>query len=135
MKKSKYEAPLTDEERAFAAENHYIVEKYLNIRRLPRDEWYDVVIFRYLLSVKRWFALPELHKHNFEIIAFYAMRSAIGHEREKRRRRIDTISLDAPVAGTNGAILADIITYENMGYSYAGGGYQAAGGNVLAIAM
>ena len=46
MKKSKYEAPLTDEERAFAAENHYIVEKYLNIRRLPRDEWYDVVILR-----------------------------------------------------------------------------------------
>lgn len=122
MKKSKYEAPLTDEERAFTAENHYIVEKYLNIRRLPRDEWYDIVIFRYLLSVKRWFALPELHKHNFEIIAFYAMRSAIGHEREKRRRRIDTISLDAPVAGTNGAILADIITYENMGYSYLGGG-------------
>ncbi len=64
----------------------------------------------------------QLHKHNFEIIAFYAMRSAIGHEREKRRRRIDTISLDAPVAGTNGAILADIITYENMGYSYLGGG-------------
>ena len=62
------------------------------------------------------------------------MRSAIGHEREKRRRRIDTISLDAPVAGTNGAILADIITYENMGYSYLGG-YQAAGDNVLAVAM
>ena len=38
------------------------------------------MIFRYCRSVKRCVALPELHKHSFEIIAFYAMRSAIGHE-------------------------------------------------------
>ncbi len=110
MRKSKYEAPLTEEEKFFAAENHHLIKKYLNIRKLPFEEWYDVVVFRYLLSVKRWFAIPELHKHNFEIIAFYAMRSAIGHEWEKRRNQVRTVSLDEVVPGTDYLTFADILT-------------------------
>lgn len=110
MRKSKYESPLTAEEQVFAEENHDLIRKYLNIRRLPFDEWYDVVIFRYLLSVKRWFAIPELHKHNFEIIAFYAMRSAIGHEQEKQRRRVQTVSLDAVIPGTDNLKFVDILS-------------------------
>lgn len=109
MKKSKYDAPLTAEEQIFATENFYLIRKYLNIRHLPFDEWFDVVIFRYLLSVKRWFAIPDLHKHNFEIIAFYAMRSAIGHEQEKAEKRIQTVSLDMPIPGTNYLTFADAI--------------------------
>lgn len=122
MRKSKYEAPLTEEEQSFAAENHHLIKKYLGIRKLPFDEWYDVVIFRYLLSVKRWFAIPELHRYNFEIIAFYAMRSAIGHEFEKREKRIKTISLDEVIPGTDGITLADTVTYNNLEFiDYKGG--------------
>lgn len=122
MRKSKYESPLTPEEQDFAAENHDLIRKYLSIRRLPYDEWYDVVIFRCLLSVKRWFAIPELHKHNFEIIAFYAMRSAIGHEQEKQKRRIKTISLDEVIPGTDGMTYAETVTYDNLDYTnYKGG--------------
>ena len=122
MRKSKYEAPLTEEEQSFAAENHHLIRKYLNIRKLPFDEWYDVVIFRYLLSVKRWFAIPELHKHNFEIIAFYAMRSAIGHELEKQKRRINPISLDEVIPGTDGMTFSDTVTYDNLNFvNYEGG--------------
>lgn len=110
MRKSKYEAPLTVEEQQFATENHYLIEKYLRIRRLPIDEWYDVVIFRYLLSVKRWFAIPELHNHNFEIIAFYAMRSAIGHEYEKQKRRVKTVSIDEVIPGTTDLKFGDILS-------------------------
>ena len=122
MRKSKYEAPLTEEEQSFAAENHHLIKKYLNMRKLPFDEWYDVVIFRYLLSVKRWFAIPALHKHNFEIIAFYAMRSAIGHELEKQGRRIKTISLDEVIPGTDGMTFSDTVTYENLNFvNYEGG--------------
>ena len=110
MRKSKYEAPLTVEEQRFATENHYVIEKYLRIRRLPLDDWYDVVIFRYLLSVKRWFAIPELHNHNFEIIAFYAMRSAIGHEYEKQKRRVKTVSIDEVIPGTTDLKFGDILS-------------------------
>lgn len=110
MRKSKYEAPLTVEELQFATKNHYLIEKYLRIRRLPLDEWYDVVIFRYLLSVKRWFAIPELHNYNFEIIAFYAMRSAIGHEYEKQKRRVKTVSIDEVIPGTTNLKFGDILS-------------------------
>lgn len=53
--------PLTPEERQFAEVNHYLVEQFLYWNRLDFDDWYDVVIFRYLQSVKKWLQVPELH--------------------------------------------------------------------------
>ncbi len=117
MRKSKYERPLTVEEQAFATENHYLIKKYLRIRRLPYDDWYDVVIFRYLLSVKRWFAISELHKYNFEIIAFYAMHSAIGNEQKKQRKQVQTVSLDAVIPGTDNFTFADILRDPNSDFT------------------
>lgn len=111
-----FNSPLTEKEQKFATENHYLIRKYLNIRHLPFDEWYDIVIFRYLRSVKRWFAIPELHKHSFEIVAFYAMKSAIGHELEKQNRRIKAVSLDDVIPGTDGMTFGDTVTYDNLQY-------------------
>ena len=51
MRRDRFNAPLTEEEQKFAEENHYLIAKYLRKRRLPIDEWYDVVIFRYCRSV------------------------------------------------------------------------------------
>lgn len=118
MRKDPLNTPLTDEEQKFAADNHYLVFKYLRLRKLPPDEWYDVVIFRYLRSVKRWFAYPELHEHNFEIIAFYAMRSAIGHELDKQKRRVQTVSLNEVIPGTNGVTYMEMVTNNNLGYVF-----------------
>ena len=42
------EVPLTKEQQEFAAEQHGLVYKFLNDNHLPEDEFYDVVIFRYL---------------------------------------------------------------------------------------
>lgn len=117
MRKDPLNTPLTVEEQKFATDNHYLVYKYLRLRKLPPDDWYDVVIFRYLRSVKRWFAYPELHKHNFEIVAFYAMRSAVGHEMDKQKRRIQTVSLDDPIPGTDGLTYADMVTCNNVSYA------------------
>lgn len=122
MRNDCFNSPLTEEEQIFAAENYYLVRKYLKIRQLPYDEWHDVVIFRFLRSVKRWFALPELHEHSFEIVAFYAMRSAIGHELERQQQEIRTVSLDEPIPGTNGLTYADTITCENCEIIYFIGG-------------
>ena len=117
MRKDPLNTPLTVEEQQFATDNHYLVYKYLRLRKLPPDDWYDVVIFRYLRSVKRWFAYPELHEHNFEIVAFYAMRSAVGHEMDKQKRRIQTVSLDDPIPGTEGLTYADMVNYNNARYA------------------
>ncbi len=116
MRRDRFNAPMTAAERKFAAEHHDIVYKYLKLRRLPVDEWYDIVIFRYCRSVKRWFAIPELRKYNFEVIAFYAMRSAVGHEYERRRRRIRTVSLDDVIPGTSDLRYGDIVTCDNQFY-------------------
>lgn len=60
LPKSFYERPLTPKEAQFATDNINIVWWYLDQQGLDRAEWFDVVIFRYLISVKRWFALPDL---------------------------------------------------------------------------
>lgn len=112
--------PLTEEERQFAAEHHGIVISYLRRRNLDENEWYDVVIFRYLLSVKKWFTQPDLHQWSFGTIAKQAMRSAIGGELDKQNRRIKTVSLDAAIPGSDGLTLADTVTKENLNYIYIG---------------
>lgn len=108
--------PLTEEEQQFAADNHHIVDKFLRSRGLQKNEWYDVVIFRYLLSVKKWHLRPELHQWEFAAIAFNDMRSAVWSERGKQGRRIQTVSLDGIVPGTDDLMLMDTITGDNLNY-------------------
>lgn len=109
-------APLTKKERDFAEENHGIVLWYLKKCGLNPDEWYDVVIFRYMLSVQHWFARPSLHRHKFSTIACRAMSSAIYNERKKQKIRIPTISLDEIIPGTEGMTYGDTVTYQNLDY-------------------
>lgn len=104
------------EECVFITENHHMVSDYLKMRRLPEDEWYDIVIFRFLRAVRLWFERPELHRWAFRTIAYQNMRSAIGNELEKQRRRIQTVSIDAAIPGTDGLTAADMITSENVNY-------------------
>ena len=109
-------SPLTAAEQTVAEQNLNLVFRFLQVQRLPVDEWFDVVIFRYLLSVKNWFSRPDLYKYKFSTIAWRAMASAAGHEQEKLSRRIETISLDAPIPGTDGLTLGDIITTDHQIY-------------------
>lgn len=112
--------PLTPKEQAFAEKHHYLIEGYLKSRNLPLDEWYDVVVFRYLLSVKKWFQQPELHCYKFSTICWRAMSSAVHNERKKQERRIQPVSLDSPIPGTEDMTLMDTITHENLQYLYLG---------------
>ena len=61
------ERKLTQEEADFSEEHLSIVWWFLNEKKLPADDWFDVVILRYLLTVKRWFTLPELRRYSFTI--------------------------------------------------------------------
>lgn len=106
--KKLYDRPLTKDEADFSAEHLPLVFWYLRQRELDEQDWFDIVIFRYLLSVKRWFECPELHRYEFSTIAVAAMRSAINAERVKQARRIATISLETPV-GRTGLTLGDCI--------------------------
>lgn len=109
--------PLIPEERAVAETNLWIVHSFLRAQKLPQDDWFDVVIFHYLLTVEKWFREPRLYHYEFTTIAWKAMRSAVGNEKKKQRRQIKTVSLDDPVPGTDGLTWQDIITEDNLEYT------------------
>ena len=103
------ERKLTPEEADFSEEHLSIVWWFLNEKKLPADDWFDVVVLRYLLTVKRWFTLPQLWRYSFTTLAVSAMKSAVNTERRKQNRRPQTISLDAPYKGTYGKPLIEYI--------------------------
>ncbi len=107
--------PLTPKARELARQNIQTVARFLRHYRLS-DDWYDIVIFRYLLTVQNWIERPELHRFAFSTVAWRAMSSAVSNERRKQQRRIQAISLDASVPEGNGLTLGDMITSENLSY-------------------
>lgn len=109
--------PLTAAEQEVAAQNLWVVKSFLHQQRLSFDDWYDVVIFRYLQTVVLWFERPDLYKYEFSTIAWRNMRSAVHNERVKQSRRIQTVSLDELIPGTDGLTYADIVTDENLHYT------------------
>ena len=108
--------PLTLQEQEFAAEHHGVLYKYLHSRKLPIEDWYDVVVFSYLQSVKKWFTNPDIQRYSFSTIAYNSMRSGVQRERQKQKRRIQPLSLDERVAGTEDLTYRDIMTYDNLQY-------------------
>lgn len=85
--------------------------------RLPVAEWYDVVVFGYLLAVEKWFSRPELCRFCFSTIAWGSMLTCVGNERRAQERRIKTVSLDDIIPGTDGLTYADIITEDNLNFT------------------
>lgn len=100
---------LTQEQREFAAENHEIVLSYLRGKRLDASEWYDVAVFGYLRAVRKYTERPELQIYAFSTIAGRSMDTEISNERKKQHRRIQPLSLDAPLT-EDGLTLYDTIS-------------------------
>ncbi|MCM1214955.1 MAG: sigma-70 family RNA polymerase sigma factor [Lachnospiraceae bacterium] len=84
----KSEIPLTPEQRLFAAEYHDLVEKFLCKKNLPRDEYYDVIIFGFLRAVYRFCTTPELQKYSFTTIAWKGMEGELlNYNRTQRSQK------------------------------------------------
>ena len=96
--------PMTQEEREFAEQNHGLVIDYLRCKRLPMDDFYDVVVFGYLSAVQQYFRNPPAGVA-FEAMAIRAMKDSILREGEyytRAKRRGHTVSLED--MGSHGAI-------------------------------
>lgn len=87
--------PLTQKESAFALENHDMVFRFLKRFKLNSDEYYDIVIMRYLRACKKYCCEERLQNWAFSTIAFRAMSSAVYNYRRSLRRKF-ALSLDAP---------------------------------------
>lgn len=82
---------LTEQESAFAAEHHSLIFRYLSQKRLPKDEYYDVVVFGYLNGVKKYFRQEELRALQFQLEEMKAKISAPASDMELLRKKCETI--------------------------------------------
>ena len=107
--------PLSAEAQELARQNIRTVAGFLAHHRLS-DDWYDVVIFRYLLTVQNWLDRPELHRYAFSTIAGRAMSRAVRNARRTLGGRIGGVRRAAPVPGADGIILGDTVTADDLYY-------------------
>ena len=88
--------PMTQEEREFTEQNHGLVIDYLRRKRLPMDDFYDVVIFGSLSAVQQYFRNPPAGVA-FETMAVRAMKDSLlrdGEYNARAKRSGVTVSLD-----------------------------------------
>ena len=86
--------PLNPWERDMAEEHHSLVLRFLQVHGLPMEDYYDVVIFRYLLAVENWSRRTSTIPGGFPAIAWAAMSIALTKEQERQRRIPQTVSLE-----------------------------------------
>ena len=79
--------PLEPRERDWAAEHHPLVLRFLEEHHLSMEEYYDVVIFRYLLAVETWLRRPGKPLPDFQAGAWAGLANALWREQRCRRRK------------------------------------------------
>lgn len=108
---------LTERQRKFAEEHHKVLEDFLKYRGLPMDEFYDVVVFRFLRAVKQYDEREDLRKYTFNTIAKHHMRSALGSyfaHLKRQKEKVQVLSLDYPMPYGSGLTLGDCIADESV---------------------
>lgn len=78
--------PLSPAERQFSSDNYHLIREFLKRSRLDAEEFFDIVVFGYLLSVEIYLNNAELQKRcNFEAVSYMYMRRAVfKHFREQK---------------------------------------------------
>lgn len=108
---------LTQRQREFAAEHHKVLENFLRYKGLPQEEFYDVVVFRYLLAVKQYDEREDLRQYQFSTIAKHHMRSALSNyfsKQKRERENFDMLSLDYSLPSNPNLTVSDIIADKNV---------------------
>lgn len=108
---------LTEKQRQFAADNHYVLENFLRYRGMPMDEFYDVVIFRFLKAVQQYDERKDLQKYKFSTIAgvcyAFSCKHTILQKKKRRDEKVEILSLDYQL-GNSGMTLGDVIADESV---------------------
>lgn len=79
--------PLTDEERAFAADegNYSYLFFYMRKMRLDPEEWYDILIIPYLDAVKKYHEYESARQYAFSTVLKNKLYSALTAELKQRK--------------------------------------------------
>ena len=86
MENNKRIKPLSHTEKEYAAENYYLINKFLKCSKLDAEDFFNVVVLDYLLSVEIYLNNEELRKKcNFEAVSYMYMKRAVyRHFREQK---------------------------------------------------
>ena len=78
--------PLTPTEKEFASDNYNLITEFLKRSKLDAEEFFDIVVFDFLLSVEIYLNSEDLQKKcNFEAFSYMYMKRAIyRHFREQK---------------------------------------------------
>lgn len=94
--------PLTREERKFSEENYHLIMDFMKKSKLDAEEFFDIVVFDFLLSVEKYLNDPQLQaKCSFEAVSYmYMKRAVFVHFRKQKAQKRSTeagsdISLDS----------------------------------------
>lgn len=72
--------PLTPTEKQFASDNYHLITEFLKRSKLDAEEYFDVVVLDFLLSVEIYLNSAELQSRcNFEAFSYMYMKRAINH--------------------------------------------------------
>lgn len=70
--------PLTPTEKQFASDNYHLITEFLKRSKLDAEEYFDVVVLDFLLSVEIYLNNEELQgKCNFEAVSYMYMKRAV----------------------------------------------------------
>lgn len=93
--------PLAREERKFSEENYHLIMDFMKKSKLDAEEFFDIVVFDFLLSVEKYLNDPQLQvKCSFEAVSYmYMKRAVFVHFRKQKAQKRSTeagadISLD-----------------------------------------
>ena len=104
--------PMTPAQQLFAEAHHNLVYAFLNEKKLPEDEYYDVVVFGYLQAVMDYTSQGQSSRFSFATVAWRKMESRLAdHFRHQAstKRAAPTVSLNA-VMDDAGLSLSDMLS-------------------------
>ena len=84
--------PLTPIERQYAEENYHLIMDFMKKSKLDAEEFFDIVIFDFLLAVEKYLNDTELQaKCNFEAVSYmYMKRAVFSHFRKQKTQKRST---------------------------------------------
>lgn len=111
--------PLTEEERKFSEENYHLIMDFLKKSKLDAEEFFDIVVFDFLLSVEKYLSNPQLQaKCSFEAVSYMYMKRAVfvHFRKQKAQKRSTEAGADVILNGDPMDIYITMETTSNIEY-------------------
>ena len=96
--------PLTPTEKEFASDNYHLITEFLKRSKLDAEEYFDVVVLDFLLSVEIYLSNEQVRKKcNFEAFSYMYMKRAmfVHFRKQKAQKRTSEAGADISLDSMN----------------------------------